>query len=200
MRIYILNKNNSTISTIDFKIHLILFFVTGTLWAPFYNLICFLRLNQLAKLPLPNGVPSPKNSAIGNFLVALSFIGAPFAFFRRFQLLNSYITAMDPHLKPLPKTEDKEGKEITQKRVNCLLPGKFVGFANITFLLICIIATSFALSSYYILNTGWTNEAILILLPLGIAAVFIGFGFSGRTLIEEKKWVKAFNAIVEELS
>ncbi len=194
-----MNKDKTAIPTIDFKIHLILFFITGSLWAPFYNLICFLRLNQLAKLPLPDGVPSPKNSAIGNFLLALSFAGAPFAFFRRFQLLNNYITAMNPHLKPLPKTTNKEGKEVLQERINCMVPGKFVAFAVTTFFLICIIVASFALSSYYIMNTSWTNEAILILLPLGIAASFIGFGFSGRTLIEEKKWVKAFNAIAEEL-
>ncbi|MCK5045289.1 MAG: hypothetical protein KAS22_01840 [Candidatus Heimdallarchaeota archaeon] len=194
-----MKKSNSAIQPINFKIHLILFFVTGTLWAPFYNLICFMRLNQLAKLPLPEGVPSPKNSAVGNFLVALSFVGAPFAFFRRFQLLNSYVTVMDPHLKKLPKTKDKEGKEVDQERLNCLEPLKFIGFAITTFLIICLIATTIGLSTYYILNTGWTNQAILILLPLGIAGVFVGFGFSGRTIIEEKKWVKAFNALAEEL-
>ncbi|MBK5114333.1 MAG: hypothetical protein KGD59_15375 [Candidatus Heimdallarchaeota archaeon] len=194
-----MNKKNTSIPTIDFKLHLILFFVTGTLWAPFYNLLCFLSLNKLAKLSLPEGVPSPKNSAVGNFLLALSFVGAPFAFFRRFQLLNSYITAMNSHLKPLPKTKDKDGKEINQERLNCLKPGKFVGFAITTFLLLCIIVTSFVVSSIFIMNTGWTNEAILILLPIGIMGTFIGFGFSGRTLIEEKKWVKAFNAIAEEL-
>ncbi len=156
-------------------------------------------MNQLTKLPTPEGVPSPKNSVIGNFLVALSFVGAPYAFFRRFQLLNSYVTAMDPHLKQPTKTKDKEGNEVTQERLNCLLPGKFVGFSITTFLLICTTVASYALSSYFIMNTGWTNEAILILLPIGLAATFIGFGFSGRTIIEEKKWVKAFNALAEEL-
>ncbi|TET28018.1 MAG: hypothetical protein E3J70_10705 [Candidatus Heimdallarchaeota archaeon] len=74
-----MNKNNTTFPTINFKLHLILFFVTGTLWAPFYNLLCFLSLNKLAKMPLPEGVPSPKISAVGNFLLALSFVGAQFA-------------------------------------------------------------------------------------------------------------------------
>ena len=194
-----MKKNDATISAINFKIHLILFFVTGTLWAPIYNLICFLRLNQLAKLSLPEDVPSPKNSAIGNFLLTLTFVGAPFAFFRRFQLLNSYVTAMNPHLKQLPLTKDEEGKEIKQERLNCLKPGKFVGFSITTFLMLCLIGVSYGLSSYFIMNSGWTNQAILILLPIGIAATFVGFGFCGRTLIEEKKWVNAFNAVAEEI-
>lgn len=194
-----MNEKNTTIPTINFKLHLILFFVTGTLWAPFYNLLCFLSLNKLAKLSLPEGVPSPKNSAVGNFLLTLSFVGAPFAFFKRFQLLNSYISEMNSHLKPLPKIKDEEGNEVSQERLNSLKPGKFVGFAITTFLLLCIIVASFVLSSIFIMNSSFTNEAILILLPIGIAAVFVGFGFSGRTLIEEKKWVKAFNAIAEEL-
>ncbi len=193
-------KKNTSIPAINFKMHLILFFVTGTLWAPFYNLICFLSLNKLAKLSLPEGVPSPKNSAVGNFLLALSFVGAPFAFFRRFQLLNSYISEMNSHLKPIPKTEDENGKEIIQERLNCLKPGKFVGFAIVTFLLIGITIISYVLISLFIIRySSWGNEALLILLPVEIATTFVGFGFSVRTAKEEEKWVKAFNTIAEEL-
>jgi len=195
-----LNKNNTIIPAINFKLHLILFLVTGTLWAPFYNLLCFLSLNKLAKLPLPEGVPPPKNSAVSNFLLALSFVGAPFAFFRRFQLLNSYIAEMNSHLIPLPKTKDEDGKEIIQERLNCLKPGNYVGFVIAAFFLICTVVTSYVLVSYFIVNyPSWGNEALLILLPVGIATTFVGLGFCVRTAKEEQKWVKAFNTIAEEL-
>jgi hypothetical protein len=185
-----------------------LFFVTGTLWEPFYNLLCFLGLNKLTFFPRPEGVPSTKTSAIGQFFLVLSIFGAPFAWFRRYQLLHYYIKAMEPYLTPLPKVKNDEGEEIPAKRLNCIEPMKFVGFALVTFLLICLCVGSYALVIYYLVTFGlqtgtgriWIdNKIYMIFLPIAMGSTFMSLGFSVRTIKEEKKWFQAYNAIAEEV-
>ena len=112
-----LTNEAQKIPQINFKAHLILFFFTGTLWTPFFNLICFLKLNHLANLTKGNG---HKNSAIIHFLIMTTFIGAPFALYRRFQLLHDFIEIQD--LKGSSKDDSNNYQQ------NCLLPGKFIGF------------------------------------------------------------------------
>ncbi|MHA1306301.1 MAG: hypothetical protein ACTSQN_03295 [Candidatus Heimdallarchaeota archaeon] len=201
-------KNPPTFKPMNFKLQLILFFVTGTLWEPFYNLLCFLGLNKLSFFPRPEGVPSTKTSAIGQFFLVLSIVGAPFAFFRRYQLLHYYIKAMEPHLEPLPKEKNEAGVEVPAKRLNCLEPMKFVGFAITTFLLIGLCIGSYSIAIYYLVAFGlnadtgmiWIdNYVYMIFMPIAIATTLMSLGFSMRTIEEEKKWFKAYNAIAKEV-
>jgi hypothetical protein len=194
-----LTEKSQDAQKINFKLHLILFFITASLWAPIYNLICFLKLNELAKFPFPEDVSSPKNSAIANFFLALTYIGLPFAIFRRFQLLNNYIKTTEYHLPTKKKTS--ESSENEDQITNCLAPGKFVGFAIVSFLLIGALVTSITLPAYYIaIEPSWGSDALLILFPIGFACFFISIGFCVRTVKEEKKWVQAFNEIYENKS
>lgn len=196
-----------TFKALNFKLHLILFFVTGTLWEPIYNLLCFIGLNKLSYLPRPEGVPSTKTSAIGQFFLVLSIVGAPFAFFRRYQLLYYYIKAMEPHLEKLPKVKNDEGIEVPAERLNCLEPMKFVGFAIVTFLLIAICISSYTIAIFFLVKYGtdpistsiWHNGAYMIFIPIAMGTTFMSLGFGMRTIQEEKKWFKAYNAIAEEV-
>ncbi len=200
-----LNKNKDSLPIINFKLHLILFLVTISLWTPFYNLLCFLGLNKIANKFVPEGVISPKNSAIGNFLIAATIIGSPFAFYHRFQLLKNYIETVNSHLNPLPKTKDENGKEVKQEKPTCLEPKKFIGLAITTFLLIGTLIASLTIVIYYLVqdslpDTIWGNGAYMIFVPIGIAALFTGFAFSVRTAKEEQKWAKAYNSLISEIS
>ncbi|MHA1187880.1 MAG: hypothetical protein ACTSXA_13215 [Candidatus Heimdallarchaeota archaeon] len=197
-----------TFKAMNFKLQLILFFVTGTLWEPFYNLLCFMGLNKLSFFPRPEGVPSTKTSAIGQFFLVCSIVGAPFAYFRRYQLLHYYIKASEPHLAPLPKVKNDEGVEVPAERLNCIEPMKFVGFAIVTFLLIGLCIGSYALVIYHLVVFGtatgsgsvWIdNKIYMIFLPIAIGTTLMSFGFIMRTIKEEKKWFKAYNAIAEEV-
>jgi hypothetical protein len=179
------------IPQINFRIHLILFFVTGSLWSPFYNLICFLRLNQLAKLsPKNNG---PKNSAIVHFLIMATFIGSPFSLFRRFQLLHDFIKYLD-----LKETKSEESDDYMQ---NCLIPGQFIGFVISTFFIIAVFVTTIVISSLNIADSlSWGNDGLLVLLPLSIASFFTSIGFSARIIKEEKRWINTYNQIVKHIT
>ncbi|NHK32413.1 MAG: hypothetical protein FK730_13750 [Asgard group archaeon] len=189
-----MTEESQNIQRINFKLHLILFFITASLWAPIYNLICFLKLNELARFPLPEDVSSPKNSAIANFLLALTYIGLPFAIFRRFQLLNNYIKTTEYHLPAKKKTTTTN--ENDDQITNCLAPGKFLGFAIVSFLLLGILVTSITIPAYYIaLEPSWGSNALIILFPIGFACFFTCIGFCVRTIKEEKKWIQAFNEI-----
>ncbi|NHJ47076.1 MAG: hypothetical protein FK733_04740 [Asgard group archaeon] len=171
---------------INFKLHLILFFVTGSLWTLFYNLICFLKLNQLAKLTTKKN--GPKNSAIAQFLIMSTILGAPFAFYRRFQLLHDYIEVQD-----LKETKSSDSDEYIR---NCLLPGQFIGFAITTFLILGGFVSTLVISSLHIAEIlSWGNDALLVLLPISVACFFTSIGFCARIVKEEKRWVKAFNQI-----
>ena len=91
-----LNVNdNQTIPTINFRLHLILFFITGSLWIPFYNLICFIKMNTLAKMAKQKGVKLEQNITIGLFILAATVVGAPIVFYRRFQLLQNHLTNLE---------------------------------------------------------------------------------------------------------
>ncbi len=196
----------TVVTQINTKLHLILFIVTATIWEPFYYFYCFLGLNQLADLPIPKSVPSPKNSAIGNLFISLTIIGIPFTSYRRFKLLHEYIHAMDEHLGPLPKNKNDTGEEIEQKRLNCITPKKYLGFLLATYLILATMITCYVVSIYYLAKASslgdnlWGNGAYMILLIIAIATTFMGVAFTARTVKEEKIWIKAFNAIITELS
>ena len=200
-------KTPPTFKQLNYKLNLILFFVTGTLWEPFYNLLCFIGLNKLSYFPRPEGVPSTKTSAIGQFFLVLSIVGAPFAYFRRYQLLHYYIKAMEPHLDPLPKVKNDAGVKVPAERPNCIEPMKFVWFAIVTVLLVGISIASFVIAIYFLVNYGagassgniWFDGAYMILMPIGLATAFTGIAFSVRTYKEEKMWFNAYNAIAEEV-
>ena len=178
-----------TFKAMNFKLQLILFFVTGTLWEPFYNLLCFMGLNKLSFFPRPEGVPSTKTSAIGQFFLVCSIVGAPFAFFRRYQLLHYYIKSMEPHLEKLPKVINDDGVEVPAERLNCIEPMKFVGFAVATFLLIAICISSYTIAIYFLVKYGtgatsgniWFDGAYMIFMPIAIGTTFMSLGFSMRT-------------------
>lgn len=187
-----MSEKSQEISSINFKLHLILFFFTASLWAPIYNLICLLRLNKLAELPLPEKVSSPKNSAIANFLIALTFVGLPFAIFQRFQLLHNYVRTTES--LSLSKKKISESSEDEDKIINCLSPGKYIGFAITSFILLGILVSSITIASIYVSRyPNWGNDALLILYPIGIACFFISIGFCVRLIKEEKIWVQVFN-------
>jgi len=196
-----------SIKPLNFRVQLILFFVSGTLWEPFFNLFCFLGLNKIAAYPTPEGVPPTKNNVLVNILLILSIFGAPVAWYRRYQILHEYIDFMEPHLPSLPKKVNENGEEEEVKRPTCLTGKAFIGFAITTALLLLLLAGSFTLVIYYLIqfnqgllpDTIWGNGAFMIFLPIGIATFFIGLGFSVRTAIEEKKWFKAFNSISAEV-
>ena len=200
-----LSEKKDSLPIINFKMHLIIFFVSITIWTPFYNLLCFIGLNKIATKFSPEKVISPKNSAIGNFLLTASIIGAPFAFYRRFQLLKNYIDTVYPHLDPPRKVQNDKGEEVEIERPNCLEPMKFVGFVIATFFLIGTIVASLVIVIYYLVqdtlpDTIWGNGAYMIFVPIGLAALFTGFAFSVRTAKEEQLWVNAYNAIIAEIS
>lgn len=195
------------IKPLNFRVQLILFLVSGTLWEPFFNLVCFLGLNQIAAYPAPEGVPPTKNNVLVNILLILSIFGAPVAWYRRYQILHEYIDFMEPHLPALPKKVNENGEEEEVKRPTCLTGKRFIGFAITTTLILLLLASSFTIVIYYLIqfnqgllpDTFWGNGAFMLFLPIGIAAFFIGLGFSVRTAIEEKKWFKAFNSISAEI-
>ncbi len=202
------NKStNPIIKPLNFRVHLILFLVSGTLWEPFFNLFCFLGLNKIAAYPTPEGVPPTKNNVLVNILLILSIFGAPVAWYRRYQILHEYIDFMEPHLPSLPKKVNENGEEEEVKRLNCLSGKEFIGFAITTVLILLLLAGSFTLVIYYLIqfnqgllpDTIWGNGAFMIFLPIGIASFFIGLGFSVRTAIEEKKWFEAFNSLSKEI-
>jgi len=189
---------NLEIKPIKFRTHLILSFVTVTTWIPIYNLICFIKLNQLAKHPTPEGVPRPKNSPVLYFLLLLTCIGAPIAFYQRYKLLNEYISGFGPSRAPPAKKRDKETID-ESVRLNCIAPLKFVGFAITAFLLWGIAATGFGLVFHHLfVNPPWTSDALMILFPIAFAATVTGLAFTVRTAKEEAYWVKAFNNIITE--
>jgi len=200
-------KTPPTFKQLNYKLNIILFFVTGTLWEPFYNLLCFIGLNNLSYFPRPEGVPSTKTSAIGQFFLVLSIAGAPFAYFRRYQLLHYYIKAMEPHLDSLPKVKNEAGVEVPVERPNCIEPMKFVWFVIVTVLLIGISIASFVIAIYclaindpsIVYENIWFDGAYMILMPIGLATAFTGIAFGVRTYKEEKMWFNAYNAIAEEV-
>jgi len=195
------------IKPLNFRVQLILFFVSGTLWEPFFNLFCFLGLNKLAAYPLPKNVPSTKNNVLVNVLLIISIFGAPVAWYRRYQFLHEFIEFMEPNLPPLEKKVNEEGIEEEVKRLNCITGKSFVGFAITTVAIILLFAGSMTIVIYFLtqFNQGlladniWGNGAFMIFLPIGIAAFFIGLGFSVRTIKAEQNWFKAFNAISAEI-
>ena len=196
-----------TYKPLNFKLNLILFFVTGTLWEPIYNLLCFIGLNNLSYYPRPEGVPSTKTSAIGQFFLALSIVGAPFAYFRRYQLLHYYIKSMEPHLDPLPKETNEEGEEIPVKRPNCIEPMKFVWYTIVTVLMIGLCVASYFITFYYLAKYGpspatnniWYDGAYMIFMPIAMATTVLSVAFGIRVATEEKKWFAAYNAIAAEV-
>ncbi len=205
-----MSDNKSAIQIIkplNFRVQLILTLVSGTLWGPIFNLFCFLGLNQIAAYPTPEGVPPTKNNVLVNILLILSIFGAPVAWYRRYQSLHDYIDFMEVHLPSLPKKINEEGEEEEVKRLTCLTGKRFIGFAITTVLILLLLVVSFTIVIYHLIqfnkgllpDTYWGNGAFMILLPIGIAAFFIGLGFSVRTAIEEKKWIKAFNSISIEI-
>lgn len=179
--------------SINFMLHLILFFITASLWAPFYNLLCFLKLNKLAELSSKEKASITKNSAIANFLLALSFIGLPFALYRRFHLLHDYIETSGIILPTKKKTSKSDDNKI---KVNCISPRKYIGFAITSFILICILVSSITIASIYVVRYPiWGNDALLLLYPIGMACFFISIGFCVRTIKEEKNWSYVFNEV-----
>jgi len=203
------NKTSlSEVKPLNFRVQLILYFVSATLWGPFFNLFCFLGLNKLSLFPTPEGVPSTKNIIAINILLIVSIFGAPFAYYQRYKLLRDYILAMDSHLGPLPKEKDEEGKEIEVQRPICIEPKKFAGFAITTFLMLLLLAASFTIVIYFHLQyygepnptNLWEGGAYMIFLPIGIATFFISFGFIMRVIKEEKLWFEAYNSIFNEIS
>ena len=202
------NKTDmSEVKPLNFRVQLILFFVTATLWEPFYNLFCFMGLNKLSLLPTPDNIPSTKNNIALNILLVVSIFGAPFAYYNRYKLLRDYIEAMDKHLGPLPKEKNEAGEEIEVKRPICIEPKKFVGFVITLIAMILLLAGCFTIVIYYhiqystITNPAnlWEGGAYMIFLPIGIATFFITFGFSYRVASEEKMWFKAYNSILLEM-
>lgn len=197
MRNIILSEK-SIIPTINFKIHLILILVTASLWIPVYNLVCLLRLNKLAQIKVPDDVPSIRNKSIGLFVFSLTFIGSFFVFYRRFKLLHDYIEKLDSHLEVLPVKEEKDKPEINE-RLNCLKPLVYIGFSITSLLMLGTLVTSFTLVIYHLVVPSWGSDALMILFPIGASAIFTSLGFCVRTIKEESKWVKAFNAITCEV-
>ena len=192
----------------NYTVHLILTFLTGFLWIPIYQLLCFIELNKLAMYPVPEDVPPTRTSIIAILLLALSLFGLPYLVYRKYHLLRGYLTAMNGHLDPLPKIKHEDGEETEQIRLNCLEAKKMIGFALTDFFLLALVASTFGLYLYYhtLFNTtGATGSALMdagaymILLVVAITSLFILIGFTGRVIVEERKWHKAFNAIAMEL-
>ncbi|HUT80575.1 MAG TPA: hypothetical protein VMZ29_05160 [Candidatus Bathyarchaeia archaeon] len=191
-------NENKIIPTINFKIHLILFFITATFWVPVYNLICLLRLNKLARITVSDGVPSIRNKSIGLFFLSLTFIGVFFTIFRRFQLFHNYIEKLDSHLEVNFVDKQKEDQE-SFKRLNCLKPLPYLGFVITTLLMIGILVTSFTVTIYHLVVPTWGSDVLMILFPIGMSSIFTSIGFCVRSIKEESKWVKAFNAINKDV-
>jgi hypothetical protein len=160
---------------------LILFFVTGTIWTPFYNLICFLKLKQLAT---QINKPKLNNSPILNFLLCLTIIGIPFVLYNRYKKLHSYILS-----------QDTKTKQVDDETINCSPPINFIMFVISTFLIFGLFVTSIVIPSLIIAGVKTWNSALLVLFPIGCACLFTSVGFSGRLIKEEKKWVEVFNSI-----
>jgi len=192
-----LTEKNS-IKPISFRTHIILSLVTLTLWLPIYNLLCLLRLDKMARNITKEGIIKPKNNPVLNFLPMLTFVGAPFTFFKRYQLLHQYINSLGASRAPPAKKRDKE--EVDQSlRLNCIAPMKFVGFVLVAFLLLALAATCFGLTFHHLfVNPAWTSDALMILFPIAFAATVTGVAFSVRAIKEESYWVKAFNGVLAE--
>ncbi|MBN1328402.1 MAG: hypothetical protein JXA54_02905 [Candidatus Heimdallarchaeota archaeon] len=193
-----MNEKN-TIPRINFKTHLILFFITGGLWIPVYNFICLGKLNQLARIKVPEPIPSIRNRSIGLFFISLTFIGTFYVIYRRFQLLHNYIEKLESYLPVRPVDIEKDEHELSIK-LNCLKPIQFVGFIVTTILMIGILVSTFTLSIYHLIDPTWGSNALMILFPIGMGSIFTSLGFCIRTIKEESNWVKAFNTIAIDVS
>lgn len=204
-------ENNATLpilKPIKFRLHMILMITTGTIWEPFYYLICFLNMSKLSNYSHPDDVPSLRNSPIVYFLLVVSILGAPYVYYIKYKLLREYIIAMDSHLEPYPNKVDEEGNKVKQQRPNCIEPLKFFGFALATIILLGVMVSTYTIVIIYLMkynqdllpDTLWGNGAFMIFLPIAITATFVTFGFAYRTISEEKKWVVTFNAIASDVT
>jgi hypothetical protein len=198
---------SETLKPMKFTVHLLLFFFTGTLWEVVYNLLCFSRLNQLAKVDLPESIPSTKNSVVLHTLLTMSILGTPYVWYRKFKLLREFIIGYTQEFGPLPTETNDEGEVIQPERLNCIEPLKYLGFALVAILIIGVVAGSTVILAIMLSrnaagtlpNTIWGNGAYMIFFPIGIGSVLCGFGFCYRVALEEKNWIEAYNAIIAEI-
>ncbi|MBD3189649.1 MAG: hypothetical protein GF308_03350 [Candidatus Heimdallarchaeota archaeon] len=206
----IMQPNISLIN--NYKLHIILIFLTGFLWLPVYLYLCFLELNTIAKYPNPKNIPSTKNNAIKNLLLAISFFGLPVALFRKYQLLREYLKARSLSLENITfQTEEAEKEEVEKEihwKVNVISGKSFVSFSVAAFFLFTLAASTIFLGSYYYRlmviagSTGSTlmdTGAYMIFLVIGITAFVSWIAFMGRVIQEELKWNQALIALVSEL-
>ncbi|MHA1212661.1 MAG: hypothetical protein ACTSSH_09385, partial [Candidatus Heimdallarchaeota archaeon] len=160
----------------------------------------------LAKMAKQKGVKLEQNITIGLFILAVTVVGAPIVFYRRFQLLQNHLTNLELKLGTYKTKETSTNKEKDKKndeliRSRSIKPGQFAGFAFATFIILAVSIISFTLPIYYlVVEPTWGSDALMILFPLGMGSLSTTVAFAVRTVKEEKQWVKAFNNLACEAS
>jgi hypothetical protein len=189
-------KTTTTVKEPNILFHLILFFLTGTLWEAVYNIITILRIKKIVqKHKKITGLKPFNYSPIPNCLLSLTFVGSPIVVYNRYKSLSILNNLLLDNSNQIEDENGEKQEPISAKKITAFSVVWRITFPTFVISFVFLVIHLIKYRAGELADTLWGNGGFMILFILAAVGLFFSVGLTMRLFKEEQRFNKTLHQI-----